>query len=152
MKFFITYFYNIRFLPKNSVPLSTAVWDPKWFHANMGQDYVFPDKRGVYNGLRIPELSPEKVEAHDCSKTCIQNPGECTFIKAYHNYIYSLDFNKVKNTLIEFSKGLKESRNLRSLPDVYLLVHEKPDNPCSERGTLIQWFKDNNVELKEFIP
>ena len=30
------------------------------------------------------------------------------------------------------------------------MVHEKPDNPCSERQVLVDWFKDNGVVVEEF--
>lgn len=33
-----------------------------------------------------------------------------------------------------------------------LVVYEKPDNPCSERGGLIEWFKENGINLEEFKP
>ena len=31
-----------------------------------------------------------------------------------------------------------------------LLVHEKPDNPCSERLGLVKLFADHGIELKEW--
>ena len=35
------------------IPVSTAMWDPKWFHDFTGdEDYIFKDKRGIYNGIR----------------------------------------------------------------------------------------------------
>ena len=32
MKFYISYFYAVRFMKPNTVALSTAMWDPKWFY------------------------------------------------------------------------------------------------------------------------
>lgn len=32
MKILISYFYQIRFFKPNMIPLSTAAFDPKWFH------------------------------------------------------------------------------------------------------------------------
>ena len=52
MKVLITYFYNIRFLKQNQIPVSTAMWDPKWYHDFKDKDYIFKDKNGVYNGDR----------------------------------------------------------------------------------------------------
>lgn len=149
MKFFITYFYNVRFLSPNSIAVSTAVWDPKWFH-NFNGDSIFIDKRGLYNGYRIPELSPSKIEHVDCGDTCNKDFNSCRFLKEYRDYIYSLDFNYIKNKLLGLAESLKYERNLRATPNIYLLVHEKPDNPCSERGVLVSWFKDNNISLEEF--
>ena len=60
MEIYTSYFYQVRFMKPYHIPLSTAVWDPKWFHANRGQDYHFKDKNGVYNGLRAPVFAPGK--------------------------------------------------------------------------------------------
>jgi hypothetical protein len=150
MKFYITYFYNVRFLSSSTLPVSTAVWDPKWYHKNMSQDFIFKDNRGVYNGFRIEELNPSKIEHISCGEACNQSPQDCDFIKSYHDYIFSLDFNEIYSKLIDLAKGLQVQENFRNVPDICLLVHEKPDNPCSERGVLIDWFKKNNIELEEF--
>ena len=64
MKIYISYFYQIRNFPKTLIPLSTAHWDPKWYHQKNNK--VFLDKRGVLNGLRIDELSPGK----ECDGLC----------------------------------------------------------------------------------
>ena len=57
MNIYVSYFYNIRFFPENLLPVSTAAWDPKWFH-NFGKpNVVFKDKRNVVNGVRMEEFS-----------------------------------------------------------------------------------------------
>lgn len=152
MNVYISYFYNIRFFSKNMIPVSTAIWDPKWYHNNGKNTDIFVDSNGVYNGVRCTELSPFKIGEHSCEKPCNQQPSNCTFITAYKNYIYSLDFNQVYGYFCELSSKLKKMRNLNVEPDVCLMVHEKPDNPCSERCVLVDWFKDNGIEVKEFEP
>ena len=42
-----SYFYQIRNFKPNMIPLSTALWDPKWFHKNKGHSFQFKDKNGV---------------------------------------------------------------------------------------------------------
>lgn len=150
MKISITYFYNIRFFSTNMIPVSTAIFDPKWYHNNLGNNHVYLDKNGVYNGLKVPELSPEKVKVHDCCKDCPQTPPDCSFLKAYREYIYSLDFDKIHKYLSDLARVVKKNKRLRYEPEIILMVHEKPDNPCSERGVLIDWFRDNGVEVTEF--
>ena len=59
MKVATSYFYQIRFFKPNMIPVSTAMWDPKWFHNFKNQYHVFKDRNGVYNGLRYPALSPK---------------------------------------------------------------------------------------------
>ena len=60
-KVYITYFYNIRFFKDNMIPVSTAVWDPKWFHNNGSNTDIFVDDNDIYNGIRCSELSPYKI-------------------------------------------------------------------------------------------
>jgi hypothetical protein len=45
---------------------------------------------------------------------------------------------------------IKKHEGFEEDPIIVLLVYEKPDNPCSERCVLIDWFKKNNIELEEF--
>lgn len=35
-------------------------------------------------------------------------------------------------------------------PEIILIVYETPDNPCSERRVLIDWFASNGYELEEY--
>lgn len=134
------------------LPVSTAVWDPKWFHNNGGQDVIFMDKNGIYNGLRCQELSPYKISDHSCGKDCEQTPPDCSFLSEYRKYIYSLDFEKTYGFLKSLAEKFKTVKKLEQEPEICLLVHEKPDNPHSERPVLIDWFRDNDVDIKEFYP
>ena len=121
MNVYISYFYNVRFFPTNLIPVSTAVWDPKWYHNFKTNDFIFKDKRGVVNGIRVEVLSPHKIS----------------------DYIFSLNFNEVYNRLLSISQTYNNA-------DICLMVYEKPNNPCSERATLVKWFANNGVEVKEF--
>ena len=145
MNIYISYFYNIRFFPTNLIPVSTAMYDPKWYHNFKSIGTIFKDRRGVLNGVRAEILSPYKIESTEC-KNCKsnKNPSVCTFIKQYRDYIFSLDFNTVYNELLTLSQKCNDA-------DICLMVYEKPDNPCSERSVLIEWFKHNHVEIKEYV-
>ena len=35
-------------------------------------------------------------------------------------------------------------------PEIVLLVHEAPTNPCSERWALFDWFKEHGIEVSEY--
>lgn len=144
MKFYISYFYNIRFFPENLVPVSTAISDPQWFHDYKGMTYLFKDKRNVWNGVNCKGLSPYKVNNIDCKKNCELNPSTCAFIKGYSDYLHTLDFENIKK-LLEVS-----CNKLQPNCDICLIVYEKPDNPCSERQSLINWFAENGVDLIEW--
>ena len=144
MNIFISYFYNIRFFPTNLIPVSTAMYDPKWYHNFKSHTNIFKDKRGIINGARIEMLSPYKVESTECKNCVNKNPSSCSFIKQYRDYIFSLDFNYVYNNLLDLSHKCNDA-------DICLMVYEKPDNPCSERPVLVDWFSCNGVEIKEFV-
>lgn len=150
MKYYITYFYNVRFLDKNTLPISTAKWDPKWFHNNQSQGYVFKDKRGIYNGIRFDELSPYKLTHVGCGKNCKEDPASCSFKTAYSKYLHTLNFKDINMKIQALAQAFMQSQHTTELPDICLLVHEKSDNPCSERQPLIDWFKENGIDLIEF--
>jgi hypothetical protein len=111
---------------------------------NQGNDTIYVDKRGVINGVRCKGLSPYKVDSpcKDCEDKGTNK--ECKFLKDYKAYLDSLNFDMVKNLLEH------ETSKLRKDCDICLIVHEAVDNPCSERGPLIQWFREHGVELEEW--
>lgn len=100
--------------------------------------------------MRIEELSPGK----NCENLCkginlcqIQDPDKCNFIKEYQKQLNSLDFNFILNKLE--SIAYKFGKNFKNI-ELILIVYEAPNNPCSERNSIIEWFKKNGVEIEEF--
>ena len=57
-----SYFYQIRNFTRNMIPISTAVWDPAWYH-NFTKDYshLFYDSRNILNGLRLEKINEEII-------------------------------------------------------------------------------------------
>ena len=144
MLIYITYFFYIRFVPNNLVPVSIAVFIPKWYHNFKSENFIYRDKRGIINGVRAEILSPYKIKNCECNN-CMshKDPTVCSFIKQYHDYIFSLNFKEVYDILLNISNKYDNS-------NICLIVYEKPDNPCSERSTLVDWFSSNGIEIKEF--
>lgn len=147
-----SYFYQIRFFKPYMVPISTAVWDPKWYHNFKGQDHVFVDKNGVINGLRIKPLMP----GHSCDGLCrgrenceTGDPGNCPFLEKYYEQLAALDFNQFMDTLEEHVCGMFKRCNLLFDPLVVFIVHEAISNPCSERVALLRWFNENGLPVTE---
>ena len=96
MKVYTSYFYKIRFFKPNMIPLSTALWDPKWYHANQKQDHWFIDKNGVINGLRAPVFAPGPIASELCRGNCNpKNPESCDFLRAYAYQLSLLDINDI---------------------------------------------------------
>lgn len=152
MKVYTSYFYKIRFFTSHIVPLSTAVWDPKWYHFNHDQKYVWKDKNGVYNGLRYEKFMPVIQDDGQCHgpENCSSLPTNCNFLRHYYDQISQLDFNEVINELAEISQIVKRQENLFNDPSIALIFHETPLNPCSERVVITRWFNEHDYPIEEF--
>lgn len=151
MKIMISTFHNIRNFTQNMIPISTAVWDPKWFHDFKGPDHVFKDKRGIYNGLRYLSLSPGITCEGLCRgpEDCGNTPDSCPFLTAYKKQLDNLNFDTMVDELTSMALLIENHEQFEGEPIIVLLVYEKPDNPCSERSALRAWFKEHGYELEE---
>ena len=141
MKFMISYFYQIRFFKPNMIPISTAMYDPKWFSGAPHQD-----KNGVWIGLNDSRFHPPmECECVTCNHGQNNSPDKCSFIRQYYELISKVDLDKVISDYKLLSQKLKIED-----PIYVLIVHEVPSNPCSERSSLIRLFKEHGIELEEF--
>ena len=148
MKLSTSYFYQIRFFTKNMIPVSTAIWDPKWFHTgnNIGE---YRDRNGVWNGIRMPILSPAHIDTSTCTHCKSHDPTICNFQNDYSNYLKSLDFEKIYKSLNTLAETVTKLEDLVDEPHIVLIVHEKPNNPCSERKPLQEYFESHGISCKE---
>lgn len=151
MEIYTSYFYQVRFFHPHFIPLSTAKWDPKWFHDFQPQRHTFVDKRGVINGLRADPFVPD-----DCGDSCREcrfgDPANCDFMQRYRCQLSHLDFNEMMQRFESIAKRVKKVNHYISDPIIILLVHEAPTNPCSERIVIQDWFKGFNYPIKEWEP
>ena len=150
MKILISYFYKMRFLSRNMIPVSTACFDPKWFHDNKGNDYVYQDSNGVYNGFRYESLAPDSTCNGYCSKSCTETAPGCQFLTKYREQLDRIDFDQMIKDFNKFAEDFKSSVGFSEDPVIVLMVYETPSNPCSERSVLISWFKDHGMTLEEY--
>ena len=152
MKFYTSYFYQLRFFPPNAIPLSTAVWDPKWYFNFQKQGHVWKDKRSVYNGLRAGPLVPGAQCEGLChgSEGCDAKPNYCRFLQAYKRQLDGLDFAEIVDRAERLAKKIQNKEGFLEEPIIILLFHETPTNPCSERWPVQKWFHDNGVEISEW--
>ena len=150
-----SYFYQIRNMKPNYIPLSTAVWDPKWFHQNKGQDYQWKDKNGVWNGLRAEPFAPGPLCEGLCNgpETCkTKDSHSCEFLQMYYVQLRKLDISNILMRMSILAKQVKEAEGFTEEPIIVLIFHETPTNPCSERWMVQKWFKENGIEIEEFKP
>jgi len=150
MKFFTSYFYNIRFFKPYQIPLSTAIWDPKWFHEFKDQEHIWKDKNGVWNGLRIEELNPKSCHASGCPCD-IREPENCRFIREYKEGLEKIDFEKMLGDIEKLVSYIQSQEKFEEEPEVILIVHEAKDNPCSERNSIQELFREHGLEIEEWI-
>lgn len=156
IKVYTSYFYQIRFFKPNMIPISTAVWDPKWFHPYNDRNGIFKDKNNVYNGIRSRLLHPGKECDGMCAgpENCIAKygqaePDKCDFLKTYREQLNKIDCNKLMQDLEDYAYKIKEKEGFEEEPVIVLIVYEVPSNPCSERVVLQEWFNKNGIECKE---
>lgn len=150
MKVYTSYFYKIRFFQPNMIPISTAKWDPKWYHANQKQDHWFIDKNGVINGLRAPVFAPGLIASELCRGDCDpKDPASCDFLKAYSYQLSLLDFNDIMVRTEKLCESVRPVVGYEGEPIAVFIVHEAPDNPCSERAAIQKYFRSHGVECEE---
>lgn len=139
MKVYTSYFYQIRNFPKNFIPISTAVWDPKWF--------VGETKNGVKMGLKFKPFAPGKSCSGYCNKNCQLKGSHCEFLRKYEEQINDISFERTLSAInIIINKAIESGiKN----PKIVFIVYETPDNPCSERNTIQKYFRLNGVECEE---
>lgn len=148
MKYSIANFGQLRYFKPNQIPISTAMYQPKFWKFGM-------DKHNVFLGITAPELSPAGIQEHVlCGKPCKYKQAvmtnSCPFLRSYLNYLLTLDFKKL---LADFSKVAEDVRKISLFtgePEIVLLVYEAVDNPCSERFALQQLFSINGLTLANY--
>lgn len=153
MKVYTSYFYQVRFFPKNAIALSTAIWDPKWFHDFKGQSHVFVDKRGVMNGLRATPFAP----GASCDGLCrgkelcqTGRPQDCKFLQEYEHQLDSLSLDDILQRMEVIGEKVRAATHFEGEPIFILLVHEAPNNPCSERVKIQEFFNKRGIPCSEW--
>lgn len=153
MKIYTSYFYQVRYFSPDMVPLSTALSDPKWYHAYLGKNHQFKDKNGVLNGLRFEAFKPGKSCSHLCTgpEKCNQDPSNCKFLKKYRDQLDQISIKNVIRTFKSIEPGLIKDLcpDAKEITFVFL-VHEAPCNPCSERIVIQEWFRKNGYDVQEW--
>lgn len=143
MRIYTSYFYQIRFFPPNLIPLSTAIFDPKWYHKPEERYY---DKRGVLNGMRAEPFIPGPQLLGLCTgrKNCDGKPQDCDFLKGYYQQLQTLSFQEIMQRFKNLEKQIGKSC------DFALIFYETPTNPCSERVMVQKWFREKGYEITEW--
>lgn len=164
MKIYISYFYQIRNFTPNMLPLSTAIYPPKWY-TQMGRNNYWMDKNGVINGLDITEFifpkylfDTEIEDADKCSNECGFYPVSedfykwCPFMRIYYNHLHGQDLNDILTKYYNNIDRVFKKMYKRNIDTIVLIVHEPPERYCGERPVLKKYFAENGIELEEWRP
>lgn len=151
MKFYTSYFYQIRNFTPNMIPLSTACGDPKWYHADRDKNFVYFDNNRVVNGLRAEMLHPDKTCAGLCEGAfaCPYTPDVCAFLQAYKYQLDRVDFMDFIERCRQVADSVRECNHFEGEPIIVLMVHEAYGNPCSERRTIQNWMTSHGIACPE---
>lgn len=153
---YTSYFYAVRFMPHTMLPVSTALFDPKWFHMNRGQHYIYRDRRGVLNGVRSLPLVPGADCKDLCDgKDCLRLPSTCGFLKTYQRQLEKFGTGAFDEHLVRLQCAAQKAAEIDGFDpnesiDICFLFHEKPDQPCSERVPFHNWLRQNEYLFQEF--
>ena len=139
IKIATSYFYQIRNFTPNLIPVSTCLSDPIWYRPPQGERYYI-DKRGIVCGLRYEPLIVQREGVHTCPCDAKSLAPACPTMLEYKNLLYSL-VDKEKTL-----KAFEYCLNKFNADTIVLIVYEAPNNPCSERYALQEFF--NCEELK----
>lgn len=150
MKFYTSYFYQLRFFKPYQIPFSTAIWDPKWFHNFQDQSHVWKDKNGVWNGIRLEMLNPKSCSAPSCCPCSERNYQSCEFLCGYRLGLSRIDFSSLISFVSSVAEFIKKEEGFSEEPEIILLVHESPENPCSERVPIQELFRVHGIEVYEW--
>ena len=147
MKIATSYFYQIRNFTTNMIPVSTAMSDPAWYRPPQNQEY-YTDKRYVICGLRYEPLIVQKFGTHICPCDSKSAAPACPTMKEYRQLLEDkVDFER---TIKAFQFCVdKFGLPFGHEPIIVLMVHEAPDNPCSERWALQDYFTSHGWKCKE---
>lgn len=146
MRFYIANFANLRNFTPNMIPISTAMWQPAFFKAEI-------TKNKVVLGITERELSPYKVDMSEgCQKACPHRESvpECPFLTKYAEYLETVSFDRIMSECERVADGVRKLTNYEGEPIIVFLVYEAESNPCSERVPLQRWFEKHGVKLENW--
>lgn len=148
-----SYFYQIRNFTRNMIPISTAVWDPAWYH-NFTKDYshLFYDSRNILNGLRLEKIIEQGRKSNHGTEICPCEKKDfhtCSFLSNYRKNLENINFEEMIADMQQLANNYKEQEKINEEIILVLIVYETPNNLCSERIPLQEYFTQHGWECKE---
>ena len=126
------------------VPVSTAISDPIWYRPPENKEYYI-DKRGIVCGLRYEPLIVQRYG----TKECIGEHSICPYASTNYSCELMQEYEQLLYSFVDKEKTLKAFEyclNKFNADTIVLIVHEAPNNPCSERYALQKFFNCKELE------
>ena len=136
---YTSYFYQIRNFKTNMIPVSTAISDPVWYRPPADKEYYI-DKRGIVCGLRYEPLIVQTQGTHICPCESRSDAPYCPTM---------MEYRQLLEKLVDKEKTLKAFEyccNKFNADTIVLIVYEAPNNLCSERWVLQEFFSCKELE------
>ena len=121
---YTTYFANLKNLPSNLIPISIALYDPKW-----------------YVGERCDLLAPMKYILTKY-KNGVYSASD--YIREYTKQLEATDIWSVYDSL---KRKAKKDTNL--INEIALVCYESPEKFC-HRHIVAEWFEKHGFAIREF--
>ena len=156
MNYYISYFQQIRYMTDSAIVIiDTSFKAPYWLDPSNGTKQYLNEHNIVIgikeeSFLMTEDETPEEMCA---GKPCLYEDKwpHCQFLDAYWKHLQKIDFEGyLLPELNRIAEDVRKITHYEGEPKIVLMVHEKPDNHCSERGPLIRLFKEHGLELKEW--
>ena len=78
-----------------------------------------------------------------------KNYQTCSFLKQYRDNLENINFNNMVQDMQKFANNYKENENIDEEITLVLIVYEAPNNHCSERHALQDYFTSHGIECFE---
>ena len=142
MKLYVSYWYQVRFFPRNLICLSTVVWPPKYqIKDSTGQPAIIID---------CPPFKPGAACDGLCNGKCeIKHPHDCDFLKEYGKQLDAINTDDFLNHLKKLADKIMSVEHFNNV-DFAFIVYEATKNPCSERQEIMRWGKEHNLGIEEW--
>ena len=81
---------------------------------------------------------------------CDKNSKNCSFLRAYTHQLSLLDINDIMSRTKRVCAEAQKTLGFEEEPIAVFIVHEAPDNPCSERAAIQEYFRSHGIECEEW--
>jgi hypothetical protein len=72
------------------------------------------------------------------------------FMKMYEIQLAKLDYNDIMKRTEDLCERVRVATQFEGEPIAVFIVHEAPDNPCSERAAIQNYFKSHGINCEEW--